>query len=189
MVSAPASILADEYWVPETGRARALAGARDATDAFQKASRALRLTFMLQRTVAEWVRDERLGVRHPAKDAGEDAGAPAVSAWVQPERRGPASSFTEDSATDAAVARPDRERPEFDRPDTLLGAPFRATVERIRADLAAPIDWKTWKVGPPNLDYTGLQPKPPGWSECRPPAARAILGLPPLDEAESTLPP
>jgi hypothetical protein len=54
-------------------------------------------------------------------------------------------------------------------------------VERICADLGAPVDWKSWKVGSPDLDYRGLQPKPPGWSAFRPPAAREIQGLPPLE--------
>ena len=72
-------ILADEFYQPETGRARALAGAKDAADSFQKVSRALRLTLTLEKTVAEWVRDLRAGVG-PGCTAerwtGDDAGGP-----------------------------------------------------------------------------------------------------------------
>jgi len=40
-------ILSDKLWQPETGQARALAGAKNAAEAFHKAARALRLTLAL----------------------------------------------------------------------------------------------------------------------------------------------
>ena len=55
-------ILADEIWQPETGRARALAGSKDAAEAFHKVTRALRLTLALERATVEALRDLRNGV-------------------------------------------------------------------------------------------------------------------------------
>src|SRR5215469_6383865 len=55
-------VLATDAWHPETARARALAGSKDAADAFAKVTRALRLTFALEKTTAELLRDLRAGV-------------------------------------------------------------------------------------------------------------------------------
>ena len=171
-------IMADDYWQPETGRARALAGAKDAADAFQKVSRALRLTLKLEIIAAETARDIRVGiVTHTAQphSAGEDAGALAVSAEGQPDRRRPAGSDPADRDADPSRSETDTEHlVEFERPDVLPRTPFCQTVNRIRAELNTPVDWSAWKVGSPELQYTGLQPKPPGWSECRPPASYAL---------------
>ena len=53
-------ILANEYFSPEVGRARAC-GARAAAESFQKVARAVRLTLTLQMNLAEIVRDIRAG--------------------------------------------------------------------------------------------------------------------------------
>ena len=54
--------MSEPWFTPEVGRARAC-GAKDASDSFHKVTRALRLTFMLQKTVADTVRDLRGGDR------------------------------------------------------------------------------------------------------------------------------
>ena len=154
-------ILADEHWQPETGRARALAGAKDAAESFRKVSRALRLTLMLEKTVAEAVRDICAGiiaVTAPPKDAGR---AP-VFLETTPDRRGPAGSGRGDRESD--VERPDRDTErlvDIERPDILPRAPFRETVDRIGADLGAGVDWNAWTVARPEpTDDTPL-PGPP----------------------------
>lgn len=174
-------ILADEFWQPETGRARALAGAKDAADSFQKVSRALRLTLRLEMAAAEAVRDIRAGlITHTApRNAGE---MPADLADTS-VRRDRAGADSDGRDTDAGRGDSTAERlVDIERPDTLPQTPFRATVDRICSDLNAPVDWTTWKVGPPILEYAGLQPKPPGWSECKPPAsyARPLEPAPPI---------
>ena len=167
-------ILADEYWQPETGRARALAGARDAADSFQKVARCVRLTFKLQLAVAETVRDLRNGAL-PARRATRDVADAALcnmALFDDAPRAGEAAERGDPGDESAASERrgSDAERlVEFERPDFLVRAPFKATVERICAEVGAPVDWKTWKVGPADLKYHGLKPKPAGWAENRPP--------------------
>ena len=69
-------ILAEEYFTPEVGRAKAC-GARDAAESLQKVQRAVRLTLVLQMKVAEIVRDINAGKLTyispfaRGKDAGE----------------------------------------------------------------------------------------------------------------------
>ena len=166
-------ILADEYWQPETGRARALAGARDAADGFQKVSRVLRLTLKLEVATAEMLRDLRAGVVRPrrSEDAGEDAGAPAEGPG--PVRRSAgvlAGSCSDEETRDLADRDAGSERlVEFDRPDRLFRGPFRETVDGLCADLGVAPDWTAWSVGRPAVKYQPLAPRPPGSSECRPP--------------------
>jgi hypothetical protein len=168
-------ILADEYWQPETGRARALAGSKDAADALQKVSRALRLTLKLEMAAAETLRDIRAGiVTHtaPPKTAGETSPIQNDVQNALQDGRGPAGSFSGDRETETTRAETNTERlVEIDRPDVLPRTPFHETVHRICAEVGAPVDWAGWKVGPPIIEYRALQPRPPGWSECRPPAS------------------
>ena len=181
-------ILADEFYQPETGRARALAGAKDAADSFQKVSRALRLTLTLEKTVAEWVRDLRAGVvpAAPPKDTGE---TPAVQGGLQDLRRA-AGSCPYDRESDRAGAERNTERlVDIERPDILPRAPFRETVDRIGADLGVAVDRSTWSVGRAEVEYQALQPKPPGWSETRPGGVMPRADFPGPVDRKAPLPP
>ena len=70
------AILADEYFVPEVGRARAC-GAKDAAESFQKAARAVRLTLKLEMAVAETLRDIRAGIVTRTASLRDAGGMPA----------------------------------------------------------------------------------------------------------------
>ena len=69
---AAGSILNDEAWQSESDRALAITASGHAAEAFQKVSRALRLTLKLEKSTAEWLRDERLGIRREARDETPD---------------------------------------------------------------------------------------------------------------------
>ncbi len=177
------AILADEFWQPETGRARALAGARDAADGFQKVSRALRLTLRLEMTTAETLRDLRAGVA--------PAGAAAVHPWTEvlatpsaPERRSGARPAAGPSPRQET---PDRERTdydverlvEFDRPDRLPRGAFGETVDEFSGDIGVSADWKIWSIGGSALKETPPIPGHSGRGECRPPGYADRAGRPP----------
>ena len=167
-------ILDDEIWQPETGRARALAGAKDAAEAFQKVSRSLRLTLTLEMKTAELLRDLRAGIvsKTIAKHGGETPADHETPVAV--DRRRPAGSCSSEGAVDLDKSERDFERlVEFDRPDRLPNAPFRQTVDQICDDIGVAPDWKNWKIGRPKLQYRPLEARPPGWSECRPRGALA----------------
>ncbi len=152
------TILDDQYFMPEVGRANAC-GARDAAESLQKVTRAVRLTLMLEMKVAEIVRDIRAGVVTYC-DAGavrEDAGETPADQDGLPVRRRPAGSSLRDRDRD----RPEAERAEFERPDILPHALFRDTVEQVSADVGATDDWSAWKVERPSPVYEDLRPKPP----------------------------
>ena len=158
-------ILADEYFIPEIGRARAC-GAKDAAESFQKASRSLRLTLMLEKTTAEWLDDLESGA--PRKDAGE---TPAVlfDRW---DRRRPAGPCSDEGALDRDRRESDRENLfEAECPDVLPHAPFRETVERIGADMGAAIDWRTLDIVLQNPADVASRTGRPNWGE-RPPPGR-----------------
>ena len=147
-------ILADEVWQPETGRARALAGAKDAADAFQKVCRVVRLTLMLAKTTAEWVRDARAGTCSRRVPSKKNAGVPAGPCPERPE-------------TEVRRCEKDRERPDVERPDRLPCGTFRETVERICADLGVAPDWARWEFKEPDTEdrptelIPGTDPHPP----------------------------
>jgi hypothetical protein len=152
-------ILADEYFVPEVGRARAC-GAKDAAESLQKVARAARLTMKLQMTVAEIVRDIRAGiVTHSnaafSKDAGE---TPAVQGELQ-DRRRPAGSCSPDRDSEWSRSDTNTERlVEFDRPETLPHAPFRETVDAICDDVGATVHWSRWTIEVRSLSPESLKP-------------------------------
>ena len=156
------SILSEEWFTPEVGRARAC-GARAAAESFQKVSRAVRLTLILEMNLAEIVRDIRLGqvtyigglaVR---KDAG---GTPADPGELLVRRR-PAGSLLDDCD---AAPRPGDSNAEhlidLERPDTLLRAPFRDTVDHICGDLGVRVDWTTWRLDASEQAREPLRPPP-----------------------------
>jgi hypothetical protein len=152
------AILADKYFVPEVGRARAC-GAKDAAESFQKISRAVRLTLMLEMNLAEIVRDIRaggvtyLGGIAVRKDAGGDAGAPDERARSLRRSAGVLAGPSDARASTAGHLI------DIERPDTLFRAPFRETVEHICGDIGATVDWTAWRVIPPapTLDL-GVRP-------------------------------
>ena len=163
-------ILDDEIWQPETGRARALAGSKDAAEAFQKVSRALRLTLALELSTAETLGELRAGVFRPRERDKDAGGTPAVLAGVmQLEGRRPAGTGSSGDASDAERCGTDAEHlVEYDRPDRLPGGTFVQTIDHLCADLGVTLDWKAWAAEKPSLTYRPLQPRPPGWTECRP---------------------
>ena len=175
-------ILADEIWQPETGRARALAGARDAADAFQKVSRALRLALKLELTTAESLRDLRAGVvpAHPAAVLKPRAGGTPVifDGAADLDRRRPAGSCSEDAALDRDRYDLDIERlVDVERPDRLGRRSFRDVVDRICADLGVAPDWERWTGGAEAPSCEPLTPPPPSDSETGParPSPRSDL--------------
>ena len=157
-------ILAEEYFTPEVGRARAC-GAKDAAESLQKICRAVRLTLKLEMIVAEMVRDIHAGiVTH------SHAGADARAADEIPHRNAGvlARPAAEAEARDRDHRGSDTEHlVEFDYPDILLPLSFRPTVESIGADLGVDIDWVAWKVAPPDMDYGAAPRRSPEDSDAR----------------------
>ena len=139
-------ILADEYFVPEIGRARAC-GAKEAAESFQKAARAARLSMKLEMTVAEIVRDIRAGRLTyvagvaPRNDSRGGAGAVAALARAcgvrETRDRDPRSRDSNDE-----------DLVEFEREDTPASSPFGETVDALCADVGAEVDWTAWTVRP-----------------------------------------
>jgi hypothetical protein len=159
------TILGEEWFTPEVGRARAC-GAKDASESIQKVTRSARLSMKLEMAVAEIVRDIRAGiVTHSADAISKDAGeAPGSEAGV------PAGSGSPDRDTDWTRQDADTERlVEFDRPETLPRAALRETLEPICADLDVAIDWAAWKIRPPDPGPEASRPPPPDPSDARPP--------------------
>ncbi len=189
------AILDDKYFMPEVGRANAC-GAKDAAESLQKVTRAVRLTLMLEMKVAEIARDIRAGIVTYSggvsfrKDAG---GTPADQDGlrVRQSLSRPSSGELAGSCSD------DRDRHECDaerlidieRLDILPRAAFRETVDRICADIGAVVDWSTWQVESADVRYEPPQPKPPGWSECRPPGVVQQSDRLDPEDREAVLPP
>jgi hypothetical protein len=123
---------------------RTFAAAAEAAS-FQKVTRAPRLTMILEKSTAEWVRNLRLGIVRPRKNAGGDAGAPAVRARGPKERDRDRCEF-------------DKERLDVERPDRLPRGPFRETVEALCADVGATVDWPRWKVKATKVGFSGAEP-------------------------------
>ena len=149
------TILGEEWFTPEVGRARAC-GAKDAADSLQKVTRAVRLTMKLQMAVAEIVRDIRAGVVTHSH-AGDRAETPCFfnrSASV------PAGSSSPDRDSDWSRSDTNTERLlEFERPETLPHAPFRETVDALCTDVGATVDWTRWKIEAPTSRYETLEPE------------------------------
>ena len=139
---AEAKIVSEPWFTPEIGRARAC-GAKDASESFQKVTRALRLTMILEKCTAEWLRDIRNGTAS-TKDAGV---TPALRLDPRTHRRNagvPAGSSSPERDRDRCEY--DKERLDVERPDRLPRGPFRDTVDAICADVGATVDWPRWKV-------------------------------------------
>jgi hypothetical protein len=174
-------ILGEEWFTPEVGRAKAC-GARDAAESFQKATRAVRLTFMLQMNMAEIVRDIRAG--HVTYLGGiavrKDAGAPAQAP----------RALSDDRDRDRDHRRRDADAEhliDIERPDTLPRAPFRDTVEHICNDVGVTVDWTAWRLKPAELTSEPLSSTPVDLGVQRPRRGPAVSARPPspLQKRES----
>jgi hypothetical protein len=149
---AEAKIVSEPWFTPEIGRARAC-GAKDAAESLQKVTRALRLTFILQKTVAETVRDLRAGI----------VAAPKATASVRGEKparividESPAPSAprrdVDDEGNAARVERPGGERErlfDVERPDRLPRGAYCKIVDDLAAAVGATVDWETATVRAP----------------------------------------
>jgi hypothetical protein len=177
-----AEVLGDKVWQPETGMARALAGSRDAAEAFHKVTRALRLTFALEKATAEALRDLRAGVvaqrqataaPSAAREAGRAPAQPCASPHTPRDAGDPATEDTTAAAGDITPAREFRDDlaerlTESDRFGPLLRRPLREVVEQVCADIGAAPAW----IGQFDDDR---QPQPP---PTRPPPEWMIAGQP-----------
>ena len=170
--------LADEYYQSETERARVLAGAKDAAEGFQKVARTLRLTLKLELSTAEvlgelWA-ETRSTQSAPAstairKDLEIQAGSEDgidVHQEPDPVPSSDKEAFDSDRRESEAECLVD-----IEHPDRLPRGPFHETVDELCADLGTTVNWTTWKVTPSSIKYQPLAPRPPGWSECRPPGS------------------
>ena len=160
------AILADKFFMPEIGRARAC-GAKDAADSFQKVSRAVRLTLMLEMKVAETVRDLRAGIvtrTTTPKSAGE---TPAVleiglnQSLPGPSSRAPAGSRPDKRDTDVTRADRDTERLDIEYPERLPKGSYCGLVDDLAADIGATVDWESATVVAPRLDEILPPPRDP----------------------------
>lgn len=162
-------ILADEYWQPETGRSRALAGSKDVAEGFRKVSRSLRLTLAMEMKTAEMLRDLQREIITNSNADRKDAGETPADRGLLVRQR-PAGSCSDDAETNfdkpETVVEP---LVEFDRPDRLPAAAFREVVDALCVDIGVAPDWKTWRIGRPKPEYEPLKARPPGWCEGRPP--------------------
>jgi hypothetical protein len=163
------ALVADEFYQSETERARALAGARDAADGFQKVSRSLRLTLVLQRSVAEDLRNGRLGIIAERK-----VDATSKERSIVPPREAAPALLAErrdrDESCLATLERigGERERAEFDRPDGPYPSGFEATVNGVCADIGVAVDWRSMSLDRKAPSYQPFVKRPLGW-ETRPP--------------------
>ena len=178
-------ILSGEKWDPETARARALAGSKDAADAFQKVTRALRLTLALEKATAETLRDLRAGVLPERKTATPAARsqAPGGGAIPAASPRDALRETLRDLVTDAIAAAditPARELShdlnerltEADRFGPLLKRPLREVVEHICAEIRLAHDELALfgdELEPPP------RPPPPEWMITGPPHAPELM--------------
>jgi hypothetical protein len=147
---AEAKIVSEPWFTPEIGRARAC-GAKEASNSFDKVTRALRLTFILQKTVAETVRDLRAGIaaapktrdQKPARIVIGDISAPSA-----PRRD------ADDEGRAARAERPGGERErlfDVERPDRLPRGTYCKIVDDLAADIGATVDWDTSTVSAPDF--------------------------------------
>ena len=171
-------ILKEDWFVPEVGRARAC-GAKEAAESFQKVSRSVRLTLVLEMNVAEIARDVRAGIvtyiggiAH-RKSAGETPS-------IQNERADSRSSSSDERDTDRRSRDANTERLyEYERPDILPQETFRETVERICDDLGAAIDWASGTIAAPDIEEDSGEETTAAAPHDRPDRAKQEVALSP----------
>jgi type IV secretion system protein VirB11 len=198
-------VLATDAWHPETARARALAGSKDAADAFAKATRALRLTFALEKTTAELLRDLRAGILPERKTAPALSPAGRLSEALGAPPATPRDLLKEkvrDVVTDAVWGACDisptqeladdlNERLiEADRFGRLLCKPLREVVEHICAEVRLTHEW---------MGLFGDEPAPspppplPEWFIQGEPGSRDLVcvrrEIPPPPDLRAPIPP
>jgi hypothetical protein len=150
---AEAKIVSEPWFTPEVGRARAC-GAKDASDSFHKVTRALRLTFMLQKTVADTVRDLRAGIVAPAKAASVRDDKPARIVIDETAAPSAPPRDADDEGKAARVERPGGERErlfDIERPERLPRGAYCKIVDDLAADVGATVDWDASTVSKPDL--------------------------------------
>ena len=192
-------ILSGEKWDPETARARALAGSKDAADAFQKVARALRLTLALEKATAEALRDLRAGIvperRAPAAAKVE---APRDALAAPATRHDSLREKLRDVVTDAIMAAcensPARELSddvnerltESDHFGPLLRKPLREVVEGICADIGMAPEW----IRLMDNDPRPFSPRPPPeWTIIGPPDVAELICVRVTPSPPPTTPP
>ena len=168
--NAEAKIVSEPWFTPEVGRARAC-GAKEASHSFDKVTRALRLTMMLEKTVAETVRDLRAGIVAAPGVAPADRGEkPARIVIDETPATSVAPRDADDEGKAARVERPGGERErlfDIERPERLPRGAYCKIVDDLAADIGAAVDWSASKIVPPPLDSGSLKPNPRGGSESR----------------------
>jgi hypothetical protein len=169
--AAAEAVVADEFYQPETERARALAGAKDAADGYQKVTRSLRLTLILKRAAAEDLSARRQGL---VPDRKPNTAPVALSSPREDHASAAPAAERRDSDDDRA-ATPERvgaecERAEFDRPDRPYPRGFEATVNGVCADIGAAVDWGSMSLDREAPIYRPFVKKPVGWETKPPPA-------------------
>jgi hypothetical protein len=150
---AEAKIVSEPWFTPEVGRARAC-GAKDASDSFHKVTRALRLTFMLQKTVADTVRDLRAGIVAPAKAASARNEKPARIVIDESQAPSAPPRDADDEGKAARVERPGGECErlfDIERPERLPRGAYCKIVDDLAADVGATVDWDASTVSKPAL--------------------------------------
>ena len=164
--------LADNEYQPETERARALAGAKDAADGFQKLERTLRLTLRLELTTAEMLGQLYAGtyttpIARPSVPTRATVGTPSFLEEIADlDRPSLAASDSDQETFDIERRESDYERLiDTEHPDRQPRGAFRDTVDELCADLGAAVDWTTWKFNPASVKYCPLTPRPLGGSE------------------------
>ena len=148
--NAEAKIVSEPWFTPEIGRARAC-GAKDASDSFDKVTRALRLTFMLQKTVAETVRDLRAGIVAAPKAHAQKPARIVIDETLTPSAP---PRDADDEGKAARVERPGGERErlfDIERPDRLPRGAYCKIVDDLAADIGATVDWDSATVSAPDL--------------------------------------
>ncbi len=172
--NAETKIVSEDWFTPEIGRARAC-GAKEASNSFDKVTRALRLTMMLQKTVAETVRDLRAGIVAAPKASDQRPARIVIDETLAPSA--PPRDI-DDEGKAARVERPGGERErlfDVERPDRLPRGAYCKIVDDLAADIEATVDWESDTVSKPDL-VRGDTGRPEPWNE--PPSRQERQGLP-----------
>jgi hypothetical protein len=109
---------------------------------------------MLQKTVAETVRDLRAGIVAPAKAASARDQKPARIVIDETLAPSAPRRDADDEGKAARVELPDGERErlvEFERPDRLPRGAYCKIGDDLAADIGATVDWDSATVSKPDL--------------------------------------
>jgi hypothetical protein len=164
------------------------AAAKDAALSFDKVSRAVRLTFMLEKATAEWLRDIRNGIV-ARRDAPTQRKRPDWGAIMETalERARPINASSPERDADRHDSETER-LVDIERPDVLPRVPPRQIVDRVSRDIGASADWDTSTLRAPDLADPGVAVD---WSARKvgaPTSTSRGVGVAPSD-TEPALPP